>query len=166
MGLTLAHAGIGLLVLGITGVTAWDSDKVLTMRPGDSVVFAGRTLTLASFDTVTGTNYEARQARFNVTGQGKPYTLLSEKRFYASAKSQTTEAGIQVSPLGNFYVSIGEESPQGVVVRLWDHPLIIWIWIGGFIMALGGAVSLSDRRLRLGAAVRPAPGPASTVAAE
>ena len=166
IGLTLAHAGIGLLVLGITGVTAWDSDKVLSMRPGDTVVFAGRTLTLSAFETVTGPNYEARQARFNVTGQGKPYTLVSEKRFYASAKSQTTEAGIRVSPLGNLYVSVGEESSRGVVVRLWDHPLIIWIWIGGFVMALGGGVSLSDRRLRLGAAVRPVPMTASTVAAE
>ena len=57
-------------------------------------------------------------------------------------------------PLGNLYISVGEESPQGIVVRLWDHPLIVWIWLGGFVMAAGGAVSLSDRRLRLGAAVK------------
>ena len=92
--------------------------------------------------------------------------LSSEKRFYASAQTQTTEAGIRVTPLGNLYVSVGEESPQGVVVRLWDHPLIVWIWIGGFVMALGGAVSLSDRRLRLGAAVKGAPAAALPVAAE
>ena len=165
-GLTLAHAGLGLLVLGITGVTAWDSDKVLSMRLGDTVAFAGRTLTLSAFETVKGPNYEARQARFEVRGQGKPYQLSSEKRFYASAQSQTTEAGIRVSPLGNLYVSVGEESPNGVIVRLWDHPLIIWIWIGGFTMALGGAVSLSDRRLRLGAAVRIAPAAIPTAAAE
>ena len=71
-----------------------------------------------------------------------------------------------MSPLGNLYVSVGEESPNGVIVRLWDHPLIIWIWIGGFTMALGGAVSLSDRRLRLGAAVRIAPAAIPTAAAE
>ncbi len=165
-GLTLAHAGLGLLVLGITGVTAWDSDKVLSMRLGDTVAFAGRTLTLSAFETVKGPNYEARQARFEVRGQGKPYQLSSEKRFYASAQSQTTEAGIRVSPLGNLYVSVGEESPNGVIIRLWDHPLIIWIWIGGFTMALGGAVSLSDRRLRLGAAVRIAPAAIPTAAAE
>jgi cytochrome c-type biogenesis protein CcmF len=165
-GLTLAHAGLGLLALGITGVTAWESDKVLNMRLGDTVAFAGRTLTLSAFETVTGPNYEARQARFTVTGQGKPYMLSSEKRFYASAQTQTTEAGIRVTPLGNLYVSVGEESPQGVVVRLWDHPLIVWIWIGGFVMALGGAVSLSDRRLRLGAAVKAAPAAAQPVAAE
>jgi cytochrome c-type biogenesis protein CcmF len=165
-GLTLAHAGLGLLALGITGVTSWHSDKVLNMRLGDTVAFAGRTLTLSAFETVNGPNYEARQARFTVSGQGKSYVLSSEKRFYASAQTQTTEAGIRVTPLGNLYVSVGEESPQGVVVRLWNHPLIVWIWIGGFVMALGGAVSLSDRRLRLGAAVRTAPATTQPVAAE
>ncbi|MBI1200173.1 MAG: heme lyase CcmF/NrfE family subunit [Phenylobacterium sp.] len=156
VGLTLAHAGLGLLTLGITGVTAWESDKVLSMHPGDTVAFAGRTLTLEALDNVQGPNYQARQARFRVEGQGAPYILESERRFYPTAQSQTTEAGIRVGPLGNLYVSVGEESPSGLVVRMWNHPLIIWIWLGGFTMALGGFVSLSDRRLRLGAAVKPA----------
>ncbi|WP_293898560.1 heme lyase CcmF/NrfE family subunit [Phenylobacterium sp.] len=155
-GLTFAHAGLGLVVLGITGVTAWHSDKVLSMQPGDTVAFAGRTLTLSALETVQGPNYEARQARFTVKGKGAPYTLSSERRFYPSAQSQTTEAGIHVRPWGNLYVSVGEESASGIVVRLWNHPLIVWIWLGGMTMAFGGAVSLSDRRLRLGAAVKPA----------
>ncbi|HEX7947549.1 MAG TPA: cytochrome c-type biogenesis CcmF C-terminal domain-containing protein, partial [Phenylobacterium sp.] len=156
VGLTLAHAGLGLVVLGITGVTAWHSDKVLSMRTGDTVAFAGRTLTLSKLETTTGPNYEARTARFTVKGQGAPFELRSERRFYPSAQSQTTEAGIHVRPQGNLYVSVGEESGSGIVVRLWNHPLIVWIWLGGLTMALGGAVSLSDRRLRLGAAVRTA----------
>ena len=166
VGLTLAHAGVGLLVLGITGVTSWHSDKVVSMRPGDSVVFAGRTLTLTTLETVNGPNYEARQARLTVTGEGAPYTLISERRFFPSAQSQTTEAGIHVRPQGNLYVSVGEESATGVVVRMWDHPLIVWIWLGGVTMALGGAVSLSDRRLRLGASVKAPVVQAQPVAAE
>jgi len=165
VGLTLAHAGLGLLSLGVTGVTAWHSDKVLNMRPGDTVKFAGRKLTLDALGTVDGPNYQARQARFAVSGQGAPYALVSERRFYPSAQSQTTEAGIRVGLRGNLYVSVGEETAAGVVVRLWNHPLIVWIWIGGFTMALGGAVSLSDRRLRVGAALKPAARP-QTVAAE
>lgn len=153
-GLTVAHLGLGLLLLGITGVTAWDSDKVLNMRPGQSVAFAGRTLTMTGYDLVQGPNYEARQARFTVKEPMGSYDLRSEKRFHPSAQSQTTEAGIHVTPLGNLYVSVGEESPQGVVVRLWDHPLVVWIWIGGFVMSIGGAISLSDRRLRVGAAAK------------
>ncbi len=165
VGLALAHAGLGLLTLGITGVSAWESDMVLNMRPGDTVAFAGRTLTLQAVDTVQGPNYQARQARFQVKGHGAPYELDSERRFYPTAQSQTTEAGIRVSPLGNLYLSVGEESASGIVVRLWNHPLIVWIWLGGFVMALGGLVSLSDRRLRLGAAVKPVDA-AQPVAAE
>jgi cytochrome c-type biogenesis protein CcmF len=157
VGLVVAHAGLGLLTLGITGVTAWDSDKVLNMKVGESVAFAGRTLTLTDYDLVQGPNYEAKRAQFSVKGATGAYDLRSEKRWFPSAQSQTTEAGIRVSPLGNLYVSIGEESEAGVIVRLWNHPLIIWIWIGGFAMAAGGAVSLSDRRLRVGAAVKTQP---------
>jgi cytochrome c-type biogenesis protein CcmF len=158
-GLALAHAGLGLLTLGIVGVTAWHSDKVLNMQPGQSVAFAGRTLTLQSIDLADGANYQARRARFAVTGKGGPYSMVAERRAYTS--SQTTEAAIHVSPLGNLYVSAGEEVDGGIVVRLWDHPLILWIWTGGFTMALGGLVSLCDRRLRLGVAAR---APASRLA--
>ncbi len=157
VGLVVAHAGLGLLTLGITGVTSWETDKVLNMRPGDSVAFAGRTITMSAFETVNGPNYEARQARFEVKGPIGQYSLRSEKRFHPSAQSQTTEAGIRVGALGNLYISVGEESPAGVVVRMWNHPLIVWIWIGGFTMSIGGLISLSDRRLRVGAATRTQP---------
>ncbi len=165
VGLATAHAGIGLLALGVTGVSSWQTDKVLTMRPGDTVAFSGQTLTLSSLDTVKGPNYDARQVKFAVTGPGPDFILTSERRFFPSAQSQTTEAGIRVGLLSNLYVSVGEESAQGVIVRLWRHPLIIWIWIGGLTMASGGAVSLSDRRLRIGASVR-VPAAAQVVAAE
>jgi cytochrome c-type biogenesis protein CcmF len=157
LGLSLAHAGLGLLLLGVTGVTAWHSDKVLTMRPGDSTAFAGRTITLQAVGLADGPNYQARQARFEITGKDGSYTLVGERRAYAT--SQTTEAAIHVTPLGNLYISGGDEAGGGIVVRLWDHPLIVWIWIGGFVMAFGGLVSLCDRRLRLGVAAR-APRPA------
>jgi cytochrome c-type biogenesis protein CcmF len=166
LGLTLAHAGLAFVVLGITGVTAWKSDKVLSMHPGQSVAFAGRTITLSTLADANGPNYQARQAQFTITGQGAPYTLTSERRFYPSAQSQTTEAGIRVRPLGNLYISVGEESASGMVVRMWSHPLIVWIWLGGFTMAAGGAVSLSDRRLRLGAAVKAPVTVAQPMAAE
>jgi cytochrome c-type biogenesis protein CcmF len=155
-GLALAHAGLGLLTLGVTGVTAWRQDTVLNMQPGQSVAFAGRTVALQSVEMVQGPNYQARQARFEVKGAGGSYTLIGERRAYAT--SQTTEAAIHVTPLGNLYISVGDEADGGVVVRMWSHPLIMWIWTGGFLMAFGGLVSLSDRRLRLGVAARaPAP---------
>jgi cytochrome c-type biogenesis protein CcmF len=148
-GLALAHAGLGLLTLGVTGVTAWHQDTVLNMQPGQSVAFAGRTVALQSVEMVQGPNYQARQARFEVKGLGGAYTLIGERRAYAT--SQTTEAAIHVTPLGNLYISVG-------------HPLIMWIWCGGVLMAFGGLVSLSDRRLRLGVAAR-APAPVMVPAA-
>jgi cytochrome c-type biogenesis protein CcmF len=164
-GLVLAHAGLGLLALGVTGVTSWQSDKVLNMAPGDRVAFAGRTLTLKALEDVDGPNYRARQARFEITGEGAPYQLLPQRRMFTSSQTTTTQAGIHVGLLGNYYVSIGDESPTGIVVRVYNHPLIIWIWGGGFVMAFGGLVALSDRRLRLGVARRSAPATLQPVAA-
>jgi cytochrome c-type biogenesis protein CcmF len=84
--------------------------------------------------------------------------LVSERRLFPASQTTTTPAGIGTGFLGNVYVSIGEQSDRGLVVRIWDHPLVDWIWGGGFLMVLGGALSLSDRRFRVGAAraaVRP-----------
>ncbi len=154
-GMVLAHAGLGVLTLGVTCVTAFQADHVLAMKPGDTTELAGEPVRLNSVETVFGPNYEAMQARFDV---GKR-ALTSEKRLYPSSGNTTTEAGIGVGFFGNVYVAVGEPTPDGkVVVRMWKHPLVGWIWSGALIMAFGGLVSLSDRRLRVGAAFkRPAP---------
>ena len=162
LGLSIAHAGLGLLLLGVVGVSAWQTDKVLTMHPGESTSFAGRTIALESVTLVDGPNYQARQARFAISGKSGRYEMTAERRAFAT--SQTTQAAIHVTPLGNLYISGGDESDGGIVVRLWDQPFIMWIWVGGFVMAAGGLVSLSDRRLRLGAPTRvaaPVPVPAA-----
>jgi cytochrome c-type biogenesis protein CcmF len=154
-GMVLAHAGLGAVTLGVTGVTSWQTNKVLTMAVGQSVPLAGKTVTLESVQTVVGPNYEASQARFNVVSAWGRRTLVSERRLYPVSQNHTTVAGIGVGLLGNVYISIGDSNPNGsLTVRLWDHPLVDWIWGGGLIMALGGVVSLADRGLRLGAANR------------
>jgi cytochrome c-type biogenesis protein CcmF len=154
-GMVLAHIGLGAVTLGVTGVTSWQTNKVLTMAVGQSVPLAGRTVTLESVQTVVGPNYEASQARFNVVSAWGRRTLVSERRLYPVSQNHTTVAGIGVGLLGNVYISIGDSNPNGsLTVRLWDHPLVDWIWGGGLIMALGGVVSLADRGLRLGAANR------------
>jgi len=78
---------------------------------------------------------------------------VSERRLFPASQTTTTQAGIGTGFMGNVYVSIGEQNADGaLVVRIWDHPLVDWIWGGGFLMVLGGALSLSDRRFRVGAA--------------
>ena len=152
-GMTSAHAGLGVTAIGITAVTAWQSSKVLTMKVGQTVELAGAQYTLNSIGEANGPNYQAAQARFTVTTHSGSRVLVSERRLFPASQTTTTQAGIGTGFLGNVYISIGEQSADGgLVVRLWDHPLVDWIWAGGFMMALGGAASLSDRRFRVGAA--------------
>ncbi len=171
-GMVLAHAGLGVTTLGIVTVTAWQSNKVLAMSAGQSVDLAGKTVTLRSVRVARGPNYEANQARFEVSGAGVfgaggTRTLIAERRFYPVSQTHTTQAAIGVGLMGNTYISIGDETPAGaLVVRLWNHPLVGWIWGGGLIMALGGLLSLADRGLRRAtvrrtAAVAPQPAPAA-----
>ncbi len=166
-GLVLAHAGLGVLTLGVTGMTSWQTNKVLTMVPGQSVVLAGKTITLDTVQSAPGPNYEAAAARFNVSSRFGNRALISERRVFPVSQTHTTVAGIGLGLFGNTYISIGDPNPDGsLVVRMWDHPLVDWIWGGGLIMALGGAVSLTDRGLRVGAANRvPQPLPAASAQA-
>lgn len=148
-GMVLAHAGLGVTTIGISAVSAWQSNKVLTMAAGQSVALAGGAVTLRSVEVVRGPNYEANQARFDVDGPLGHRTLISERRFYPVSQTHTTQAGIGYGPLGDTYISIGDQRDDGaLVVRLWNHPLVGWIWAGGLIMAFGGALSLADRSLR------------------
>jgi cytochrome c-type biogenesis protein CcmF len=146
----LAHAGLGVTTLGISAVTAWQTNKVLSMTAGQQVALGGKTVTLDQVRIERGPNYEANQARFTVAGgMGGARTLISERRFYPVSQTHTTVAGIGFGPLGDVYISVGDaDADGGLVVRLWDHPLVGWIWAGGLIMALGGALSLADRGLR------------------
>jgi cytochrome c-type biogenesis protein CcmF len=154
-GLALAHAGLGVTTLGITAMAGWQSNAVIAMTPGQSLTLAGKSVTLTGLRAIEGPNYEAAQARFAIDTLAGPRVLISERRFYPDSQTTTTEAGINVGLLGNVYISIGDRAANGgLVVRLWNHPLVNFIWGGAFMMALGGMVSLADRRLRVAVVTR------------
>jgi cytochrome c-type biogenesis protein CcmF len=155
-GLVLAHGGMGLTVMGITGMTAWATETIQIVKPGGSLSLSGYDVKFASINTVQGPNYEAERALFNVTRNGRRVTdLISEKRFYPVREQQTAVAGIRTNLLSNIYVVLGDSNGEaGWAVRLYYHPLVPWIWLGALTMALGGFVSLSDRRFRVGMPVR------------
>jgi len=165
-GMVLAHAGLGLCLAGITGMSSWAGERIEMMRPGETVTLSGYAITFKSVGDVRGPNYEAERALFDITRSGRRLaTLASERRFYPVRQQQTTAAGIHTNLISNVYVAIGESDGRGAwSVRAYYHPLVPWIWLGAFTMALGGFVSLSDRRLRVGLPVR-APRP-TLVAAE
>ena len=150
-GLVLAHAGLGILVAGIATMSALQSSKILMMQPGQTVAIGRSTVRLDGVRNGTGPNYVSLAASFDLHRDGRERTLISERRFYPASRSQTTEAAIDAQLLGNVYIAIGEpDRSGGIVVRLYDHPLVGWIWGGAVLMALGGCASLADRRFRLG----------------
>jgi cytochrome c-type biogenesis protein CcmF len=149
-GLVIAHAGLGVTTIGVASVSAWQTNKVLSMSPGQSVRLAGHTITMEAVRPIMGPNYEANQARFEVSGPFGARTLVSERRLYPASQTTTTDAGIGVGLLGNIYISVADPNPDGgLTVRMWNHPFVDWIWAGGLLMAFGGVVSLADRSLRV-----------------
>ncbi|MBT5414172.1 MAG: heme lyase CcmF/NrfE family subunit [Rhodospirillaceae bacterium] len=165
-GMTLAHAGLGLLVAGITGSSAWQTERIQVMQPGDAVELAGYEVTLVSVGEADGPNYTAERAQFRVESGGRLVTTLApEKRFYPVEGRQTTEAAIHTTLLADLYAVIGEADGQGGwTTRIYHNPLVPWIWAGCLVMVAGGAVSLTDRRHRVGAPARPRPSPTPATA--
>ena len=155
-GTLMAHFGIGLMVAGITGTTAYQEEKILIMKPGDTVSVGGYTAAFKGARPGRGPNYREDIAAFEITHDGRSVTVLEpSKRVYDAPPQPTTEAGIYPSWSGDLYVVIGDEQSPGVyAVRAYFNPLVRFIWLGALIMFLGGAVSLSDRRLRVGAPVK------------
>ena len=155
--MALAHVGIGVLVLGVTVSGTGRVEHILTMRPGETTDLAGYRVRLDGIEPVQGPNYAAQRATFTVSSGGAPVvTLRSEKRSFPLEQMTTTQAGIDTSLWRDLYLVIGDAAQNGAfTVRLYYNPLVFWIWGGAGLMGLGGLLSLTDRRLRVGA-----PGPA------
>nr|WP_255616516.1 heme lyase CcmF/NrfE family subunit [Microvirga puerhi] len=154
-GTVFAHAGVGLVVLGISA-TAWDVESLGTMKPGDRIGAGPYQLRLERIVPRQEANYREDAALFRVDRNGRELgTVESMKRLYVTRGMPTTEAGILTFGLSQVYVSLGEMQPNGSVgVRLYYKPLVLLIWLGAVVMAFGGALSLTDRRLRIAAPAR------------
>jgi cytochrome c-type biogenesis protein CcmF len=168
IGTMLAHFGVGLMVVGIVGTSAYKSEQVLLMRPGEKAEIAGYELAFKGGAPSNGPNYTETVGLFEVSRNGVPVTKLHpSKRLYDAPPQPTTEAGIYASWTGDLYAVLGDQQADGAfAVRLYFHPLVRCIWIGTLIMFLGGAISLSDRRLRVGAPQRLKQAPPAGVPAE
>ena len=152
-GTALAHIGVGVTVIGIVAVTAFETEHVVEMKPGMQVEAGGYTLTFDGMRRGQGPNYSEESGHFTVARGGVTVTdVLSSKRLYTARRMPTTEAGIRTFGFSQLYVSLGDAMADGgIVVRVWWKPMILCIWIGALIMMAGGIVSLCDRRLRVGA---------------
>ena len=152
-GMTIAHLGVGVLLAGVIGTTAFKTESVQNMKIGQSVAVSNYTFTLDNVVSLQGPNYVAERAVFVITeGDSVIASVNAERRRYPVEQDMTTEAGIHTTWLADLYAVIGEGSRSaGWTTRLYKNPLTPWIWFGTIIMAIGGLVSLSDRRLRIGA---------------
>lgn len=158
-GAALAHAGLGIVLLGMIGSSYWSTEKLVLAAPGDRInLAAGYEVVFDGVQARQGPNYETRLGDLQLLHDGALVTdLAPEKRFYPVAQMPTSEVAIHTTLAGDVYVALSEEQPDGRwSLRLYHHPLVPWIWGGALVMAFGGALSLSDRRLRVGAPRRAA----------
>jgi cytochrome c-type biogenesis protein CcmF len=151
-GMTVAHFGIAVFILGVTLVKGYETERDLRMAPGDKVAIAGYEFTFKGTREVEGPNYAAMRGDFEVRREGSPAlvrTMNPEKRVYHAAGATMTEADIDTGFTRDLYVSLGEPVDAGAWgVRIYYKPFVDWIWGGFFIMAIGGFMALSDRRYR------------------
>jgi len=134
----------------------------LAMKPGDSAEIAGYTVNLHQVVRAPGPNYESERGVFEILKGSEPVTTLTaERRFYPVQQTSTSHTGIWTNLISNLYIALGEPDNHGKwTIRLYHHPMAPSIWFGFALMAVGGFVSLSDRRFRIGAPQRARPAPA------
>lgn len=156
-GMTIAHACMGICILGMTGTSAWQTEVIQAMKPGDTAQLAAYTVHFDSVGEVQGANFRAEQGVFTVTRDGRTIaTLKPQRRSYPVTRMTTTESAIHTTVFSDVYIALGDPTQNGTawIVRLYHHPLVPWIWLGALGMMVGGLVSLSDRRFRVGAPER------------
>ena len=153
-GAALAHAGMGVTVAGIAGMSLAVS-TIVAVKPGTSTALAGYDWTLLSLHDATGPNYNSRIADIAVTRDGRPVVMLHpSRRAFTTQRTTVTDAAIHTNGIADLYAVLGEERNGEAVLRLHYNFLAPWIWLGGLVMAAGGGLSLADRRLRVGAPAR------------
>jgi cytochrome c-type biogenesis protein CcmF len=157
-GSMLAHAGVGIALLGVVAESGWSAERIVALKPGDQLSIKGFDLRFIGLTQQDGPNWRDTVGRFEVRAGGNLVeTLAPAKRTYLSSGQPTTEAGIGTFGLGQLYISLGDPVPDGTIAaRIYWKPFVLLIWLGPVLMALGGVLSLSDRRLRIGAPRRAA----------
>ncbi len=149
----LAHAGLGVALIGVVCETTWNSERIVAMRPKDTASVGGYEARLDGISQQQGPNFREQIAQFTILYDGKTIDALApSKRSFTARGSATTEAALMTRGFSQLYISLGDIATDGsITVRIYHKPLVLLIWFGPVLMALGGLLSLSDRRLRVGA---------------
>jgi cytochrome c-type biogenesis protein CcmF len=152
-GATLAHLGLGITLLGVICETQWSGERIAELKPGQTISIRRYDLKFDGATTRAGPNYRELAAHFTVRRHGEVIgTMEPSKRSFPSRGTAVTETALMTRGFSQLYLSLGDPNPDGsLAVRLYYKPLVLLIWLGAVVMVVGGALSLSDRRLRVGA---------------
>jgi len=144
--MVMAHIGISLLILGVTGSSVWQKEKIIRMKVNDEAIIHNYNIIFKEIREVVGKNYIALQGNFWIYNNKKSIItkLNPENRFYPVTNNSTTEASIHTNLLRDLYIVLGDGNEKdGWVVRIYYNPLVVWIWIGAFVIFLGGLFSIN-----------------------
>ena len=144
--MVMAHIGISLLILGVTGSSVWQKEKIIRMKVNDETIIHNYNIIFKEIKEVVGKNYIALQGNFWIYNNKKSIItkLNPENRFYPVTNNSTTEASIHTNLLRDLYIVLGDGNEKdGWVVRVYYNPLVVWIWIGAFVIFLGGLFSIN-----------------------
>ena len=153
-GMIIAHLGIGLLILGITGSSVWQEEKIKKMKIGNETKIEKYNIVFEEINEVKGPNYVALQGVFLIYDDKEKIVtkLKPENRFYPVKNNFTTEASIHTNLLRDLYIVLGEGNlNDGWTVRIYYNPLVIWIWIGSLVIFFGGitSINISSTKLKI-----------------
>jgi cytochrome c-type biogenesis protein CcmF len=142
-----------MLLFGVIAESQWNAERIVSLKPGESVSLRGYDLMLEGLVPRKGPNYNELVARFTVKHDGELVDVLApSKRTFGQRGMTTTEAALLTRGASQLYLSLGDIGSDGAIaVRLYHKPFVLLIWLGALVMVFGGALSLSDRRLRIGA---------------
>ena len=155
-GMVAGHVGFAVTLIGIALVSAYNVERHVRMAVGDSVTLQGYEFVFKDVSEYTGPNYTADVGHVDVYQNSKKVAALAaEKRFYPVQRNVMTEAGIDSGFTRDLFVALGEQLKNGDwSLRIYVKPFINWIWLGAFIMAFGGVLSISDKRYRMAKIVK------------
>ncbi len=145
--MVIAHLGIGLLIIGITGSSIWQKEKIVKMQVNDETTIHKYNVILNEVNNSQGPNYFALQRKFLVyDSKNNIVTVLNpENRYYPITNNTTTEASIHVNLIRDLYIVLGDGNKnEGWIVRIYYNPLVVWIWIGALTIFAGGLVSIRN----------------------
>jgi cytochrome c-type biogenesis protein CcmF len=166
-GTMIAHLGLGISLIGIVGETQFGTERIAEMTSGQTISIGGYEIQLEGMTTRQGPNYSDQIARFTVrSGSDVIGVMEPSKRTFPARSTTRTEAALMGRGFSQLYISLGDPSPSGAIaVRVYHKPLVLLIWLGTIVMVIGGVLSLTDRRLRVGAP-KPARGKSAMQPAE